>query len=134
MEAKYSRSLKLAAAIVIALNFSSCGKYEDGPEFSLMSKKARLTGDWEVVRIGNQVPDPDYTIILEFEKDGDFDFTYSYSNGYNYGISGEWEWEDHREEIEVEMDGYVIDWNIKRLSRNEFWFEYDGEVWECEKK
>ena len=46
--------LFLAAAAVTVLNFQSCGKYEDGPSFSLRTKKARLTGEWELVKINGK--------------------------------------------------------------------------------
>lgn len=35
---------------VIALAFA-CGKYEEGPKFSLESKKSRLVGEWKVTSI-----------------------------------------------------------------------------------
>ncbi|MPL99801.1 hypothetical protein SDC9_46022 [bioreactor metagenome] len=134
MKHNYSQKLLVAACIVTTLNFVSCGKYEEGPEFSIIPKKARLTGEWEVVKVGDYNTDPSVSVILDFEKDGDFDYTYEYGSGYNYGYSGEWEWEDHKEIIEVELDGYVMDWEVLRLTNDELWFEYDNEVWECEKK
>ncbi|MDR2010116.1 MAG: hypothetical protein LBQ22_06505 [Bacteroidales bacterium] len=41
-------SIILSAIAVIAMLFSSCGKYEEGPSFSLATKKARLKGTWEL--------------------------------------------------------------------------------------
>lgn len=132
MRTLYSRNLMLAAAVVIALNFSSCGKYEDGPSFSLMSKKSRLTGEWEVVKIDNTTPDED--IILEFERDGDFSFTYAY-DGYSYTYGGEWEWEESKEEIEIQIGTSIILWEVQRLTNSELWFEdEDNSLWELEKK
>lgn len=132
MKTHYSGNLMLAAAIVIALNFSSCGKYEDGPSFSLMSKTSRLTGEWEVVKYDNVAPDDD--IILEFEKDGDFSLTYEY-DGYSYSYDGEWSWEEGKEEIEIEVDGDKSTWEVQRLTNNELWFEDpDNNLWELEKE
>ena len=38
----------LAVALVIFLNMTSCSTYDEGPAFSLRTKKARLTnGEWE---------------------------------------------------------------------------------------
>jgi len=92
MKTKQSTIL-LAAAAVTVLNFNSCKKYDDGPAFSLMSKKGRLTGEWEVVKINGQNPEeyfsssnygfygPNYPttvtannvdLVWEFESDGDF--------------------------------------------------------------
>lgn len=40
--------LLLAIAFAISVVFISCGKYEEGPSISLRTKKARLTGVWEI--------------------------------------------------------------------------------------
>lgn len=70
---KVKNTLFLAATVITVLNFQSCSKYEDGPSFSLRTKKARVTGDWEVVRIGNETyPQNGYSLEMTFEKDGDF--------------------------------------------------------------
>ena len=50
-------TLLLAAAAITVLNFQSCSKYEDGPAFSLRTKKSRLVGDWELVKINGQSPE-----------------------------------------------------------------------------
>ena len=92
MKTKQSTIL-LAAAAVTVLNFNSCKKYDDGPAFSLMSKKGRLTGEWEVVKINGQNPEEYFSssnygfygsnyptivtannvdLVWEFEDDGDF--------------------------------------------------------------
>ncbi|MFH1121008.1 MAG: hypothetical protein V1775_14415 [Bacteroidota bacterium] len=129
-----SNKLMLAAAVVICLNFSSCKKYEDGPMFSLMSKTARLTGEWEIVKIDGERIDDGVSIILEFEKDGDFKSTYSYDS-YSYSSEGEWEWASGKESVEITLDGEKIEFEISRLTNSEFWFEdEDNEEYQCEKK
>lgn len=145
-------TLLLAAAAVTILNFESCKKYEDGPAFSLRSKKARLTGEWELVKINGQSPEQYYgyssfyslDIEWEFESDNDFKSTmsYSYNNGsysysYSYSYKGEWEWEDNKEAIEISLDGYSSsdEYEIKRLTNKELTIEYENNVeWEFEKK
>ena len=62
---KKNTTLLLAATIVTVLNFHSCKKYDDGPAFTLRTTTARLTGEWEVVRIGSTIyPQNGYS--LEF--------------------------------------------------------------------
>ncbi len=137
MYVKQSKKLMLAAAIVIMLNFSSCGKYEDGPMFSLKTKTARLTGEWEVIEIDkDKLSDEGLKLILEFEKDGDFSVDVSYTGySYSYSYNGEWEWESDKESIEITMDGDKMEWDILRLTNSELWFEdEDGEEWKCEKE
>jgi len=135
----------MAAALVTVLNFQSCGKYEEGPSFTLRTKKSRLAGEWEVVKVydnfGAQVfpytgGDYDFEILYEFEKDGDFDqdFTYSYDGtSYSYTYTGEWEFSSDKKDLEIEIGGSKTDWEIKRLTNDEFWFEdEDGYEWELE--
>ncbi|MBU3660524.1 MAG: hypothetical protein FGM14_11665 [Flavobacteriales bacterium] len=41
---------KLAFIALIITLLSSCNKYEEGPNFSLSSKKSRLVGEWKLVK------------------------------------------------------------------------------------
>jgi hypothetical protein len=91
MNYKYS-TLLLAAAAITIINFQSCSKYDDNSGLHLKSKKGRLTGEWEVVKIDGQSPETYFSstnnfygnnypttytannveMIWEFESDGDF--------------------------------------------------------------
>ena len=148
---KTPQRLLLAATLVTVLNFQSCGKYEDGPAFTLKTKKSRLVRDWEVVKLsdasGNTIIPSigGYTIEIDFEfdKDGDFKqtFTYSYSDSsYTYSYAdvekGEWEFSKDKEDLEMDFDyGGTQDWKIMRLTKDELNFEdEDGYEWELEAK
>ncbi|MBL4706273.1 MAG: hypothetical protein JKY54_17225 [Flavobacteriales bacterium] len=120
---KYKLNLLLAASLVVVLNFSSCGKYEDGPSFTLRSKNARLTGEWEVVKIGTQNI-TGYEVIWEFSKDGDWDQTVDYGS-YSYTYAGDWEWKSSKEEIEITQGGSSSRFEILRLTNKELWLEDD---------
>ena len=52
------------ALSVVAVSISSCGKYEEGPKFTLLSKKARITNTWKFTKSENNgidnTPDPAY--------------------------------------------------------------------------
>ncbi len=134
MKIQMNKRLLLAATMVTVLNITSCSKYDDGPAFSLRSKTARLTGEWEVKEINGQSPSSDgEELIFEFEKDGDFQFTYAYDN-YSYSYKGDWEWEDNKETIEIDVQDVKIDFEVKRLTNTELWMEdEDGQDWELEK-
>ena len=124
------RNLLLAATLVTVLNFMSCSKYEDGPAFSLRSKKARLVGEWEVVKItdaSGMSYSNTYDITMEFEKDGDFTMTASYSYStysYSYSQTGDWEWADDKEAVSISLDGSNVtsEWTILKLKNNELDF------------
>ena len=133
---KVENNLLMAAALVTVVNFSSCKKYEDGPALSLRTKKSRLTGEWEVVRIGNQAfPYDGYTLEMEFDKDGDMEFKYSYAS-YSYSYQGDWEFSGDKEELEITFDNQVTDFEILRLTNKELWLEEpnSNQEWRLEKK
>ncbi len=68
-----SKKLSLIA-VVMAFIFSGCGKYEDGPFFSIRTKNMRLTGEWELT---------EYTSLTTY-SDGS-----STSNNFNGSIMSE---------------------------------------------
>ena len=123
----------VAAATLIATGIQSCGKYDDGPGFSLRTKKARLVGEWDIVQIGSQVyPSQGYSLEMEFEKDGDLKFTYSYGT-YSYTYAGDWEFSSDKEELDLIIDGSVQSYEIKRLTNKEVWLEDEfNEEWQLE--
>lgn len=130
----------MAATLVVVLNFNSC-KYEDGPSFTFRSKKARLTGEWEIVKVGS-LNVTNYDVVWEFEKNGDWSQTYSYSSGgtsYSYTYNGDWEWKSDKEDLEVnQTDGGYTSTNrfqILRLTNKELWLEDSQNAkWELEAK
>jgi hypothetical protein len=61
---------------IVAIVFTGCGKYEDGPAFSLRSKNARLQGEWEMTEA--EGPDFTYNGSVYTYIDG-FSYPYTYS-------------------------------------------------------
>ena len=131
---KISNKTLLAGGLATAIGLTSCGKYEDGPAFSLLTKKQRLTGDWEMTKwvpygssgdmIGNGIE-----MEIEFDKDGDFDMklTQTYTNygtsySYEYKESGDWEFSSDKEKIELDFEDSNAKWDIEitRLTNKEF--------------
>ena len=118
----------IASLGVMAFTLQGCGKYEDGPMFSVRSKTKRLVGEWYIAStsiFGST------EIIYEFEADGDFKITQTieslfsyYDESVEYKSEGEWEWEDGKESIFVTLedeDGDVQEqvFEIKRLTKDE---------------
>ena len=116
----------IALTLVMMISYS-CSKYDDGPFFSLRTKKGRLVGEWELDKLiqngQTQSLDSDYDIIWEFERDGDFEQTLEYGS-YSYGYNGDWEFDNNGEELEIALNGYGTQtWEINRLTNNELWIE-----------
>ena len=74
--------IAIAALFISTLFFSSCHKYSEGPNFSALTRKARLCNDWVLKAYsvsGNNAFNSDFTTKLSIDKDG----TYSYSTTTN---------------------------------------------------
>lgn len=117
-----------------AMIFSSCGKYEEGPSVSLLTKKARITGTWTLSeRTYNEVAEnmEGYVIKYTLEKDGTGLATVTGSLfGSTMTITSdlEWEFDDTKENLRVRtknQDSTVYgDWDtteIIKLTNSECW-------------
>tara|TARA_B100001758_G_scaffold214844_1_gene200169 strand:- start:3822 stop:4328 length:507 start_codon:yes stop_codon:yes gene_type:complete len=134
---KVSNKVLLAGGLATAIGISGCKKYEDGPMFSLLTKKQRLTGEWEATKLisdndGQNMINQGMEVEMEFDGDGDFKlkstYDYTYTNYYGQTITqtyqnqltGDWEFSNDKEEIELDYDnGGREDWEITRLTNKE---------------
>ncbi len=115
------------AIVAIILTLSSCGKYEEGPWFSLRTKKARLTGEWKVASVeinGLSLNDlSDYSGTYVYKKNN----TGEYKLGDNNITEFEWEFSNDKKYVKTRMkigNEYVPTWKeteILRLTNKEFW-------------
>ena len=113
--------LFLSIAVIISLAITSCGKYEDGPGFSLLSKTARMTNKWELKSVdGETIPAGE--AVLDLKKDGSFSI-----NEDGYIIDGSWEFSNDKEDLRLTIFGEGIDLKIRRLTNKELWLENELE-------
>ena len=119
--------------LVILVAMSSCNRFEEGPALTLLSAKARLTGEWEIVDfVGPDSEDyldylnDGYEWFFEFEKEGDGAFGYRY-DGYQY--SNLFDWELDEDELEISFIGNSItrNWEIQRLTNKELEMQLKGQ-------
>lgn len=121
MKTKIINLVSVAFIIATVLSFTGCKKYDEGPAFSLSSKKVRVAGTWKFKSfIDNGNDDTQYFIDSqwEFQKDGDFK---DIENGNVY--LGSWEFASDKEAIDLTYDGDTYRWNITRLTNKEMWLE-----------
>lgn len=124
-------SILFAAFAVVFL--ASCGKYEDGPGFSLRSKKSRIEGDWTVesaVQAGVDITSDitfGGTVDVTFDKDGVFKYTYDYTilgQPINGSVTGTWDFSDDKSAVVVTNgSGNSDSSKILRLTNKELWLE-----------
>jgi len=116
----------LLISLILVITFSpSCKKYDEGPSLSLLSKKQRLTGKWEVASFffnGEELQ-----LINKEEmtvnKNGTFSRTIligtnSFNNDGNWAFS-----EDKKELILTYNSNTTENWIIKRLSNKQLFIE-----------
>ena len=83
--------------VVLLVIPASCGKYEDGPWFSMYSKKERASGNWQfaVVKENGIDMTEDYAAqSVNMTKNGDLYWIQGYYPGTwnNYGFGGSFNW------------------------------------------
>jgi hypothetical protein len=129
--------------ILLGLQFASCGKYEDGPAFSLRTKTARLAGEWTIEKI--TIDGEDFTAFVaafitstEFTKDGDYIVKGTDWDGTVYEDKAKWAFSDDKSEVIItDTDGSKSNLEILRLTNSEFWakeVDTDGSVTEVHYK
>jgi hypothetical protein len=124
-------SILFAAFAVVML--ASCGKYEDGPGFSLRSKTSRLAGTWTLTEVFQGSVDITTsftyggTIEAIFDKDGVYTNTYDYVTPFgpvSGSVSGTWDFSDDKTSLLVTNgSGDIQSSKILRLTNKELWLE-----------
>jgi hypothetical protein len=127
------RSTLLITAFAM-LFLVSCGKYEDGPGFSLRSKEARVAGTWTVekyyadgVDITADLLADGATITIELTKDGYYTNTSSYTvlgQTFSETETGTWALTNNNENLTTtDSQGDASSVRILRLTNSEMWLE-----------
>lgn len=120
----------LAIATIAVASMTSCGKYEDGPGFSLRSKKARLTGEWTVTELKVDGEDYSSEVTATFTFDKDNNYAIAYVFGGETGIeAGTWEFDNKKEDLKLDPtvnsdgdDEPAYNVTISRLTNKELWY------------
>ena len=112
--------LFLSIVVIISLAITSCGKYEDGPGFSLLSKTARMTNTWELKSVDGEVEAG--LVVLDLKKDGSMSI-----NEDGYIIDGSWDFSNDKEDLHLTIFGEGIVFKIRRLTNKELWLENELE-------
>lgn len=121
--------------IPIALVFTACKKYEDGPAISLNSKKHRLVNSWVIDRAYESGVDQTSTFKdtyvnynLTIIKNGTYTLSYIFNNVSPYDESGDWKFSNDKGEVyfyNAANNSNIGDkWTIYKLKEKELWMKY----------
>ncbi|HZH87054.1 MAG TPA: hypothetical protein VFD77_07045 [Brumimicrobium sp.] len=127
-------SIKLLVSILaLVFVFSGCNKYEEGPSFSLLTKKARISGTWKLEKTVTSegftyVADASDTERMIIEKDGTIMF-----QDQGFALSGKWDFIKDKEYISMTFSFLgstdIEEFQILRLKNKELWLkDLDNDV------
>lgn len=118
------KAFMLAGIVTGALLFTSCNKYPDGPGFSMLSKKERMEGKWDL----QETDHADGTVT--YDTAGDImeltnDMECMYQSGF-ITVEGTWEFTDKKEKIRISVGSLSKVYSIRRLKSKELWLMDDA--------
>jgi hypothetical protein len=104
---KHLFKLSLVAMLALTAVVTSCSKYEEGSNFSLISAKGRVAGDWTLTSY--TVDGVDFTssagvFNITFEKDGTYAGTAVYTvlgTPFTDNFSGTWEFNSDKTTVSL---------------------------------
>ncbi|PKP18157.1 MAG: hypothetical protein CVU05_14170 [Bacteroidetes bacterium HGW-Bacteroidetes-21] len=105
---------------------TSCGKYDEGPSLSLLSKKQRFTGTWELARfyIGENQIQITNKEEMTVNKNGTFTKSIIISTN-SFNSNGNWEFSEDKESLLMKYSATTTEtWMIKRLSNRQLFAEF----------
>lgn len=115
-------SLGLVAMLALTAVVSSCGKYEEGSKFTLLSAKARMVNSWDLVKyeVNNAAQDMGgSTLTWNLEKDGKATATWS-SGGFSFSDIGTWELNSDKTDLILkDSNGDVETYEIVQLKNKD---------------
>ncbi|WP_341902691.1 hypothetical protein [Fluviicola taffensis] len=112
------------SAIVLSLLLPlihSCNKYPDGPKFTILTKKERMQGQWDLKETDHSDGTVTYDSsneIIELTED----FEYFYTSGI-LTISGDWEFASDKEKVTFKIGNVSLTYKIMRLKSKELWLQ-----------
>ncbi len=124
---KFKNVALLALIVLLMIPAVSCKKYDDGPWFSIYSRKERATGNWyfELVREDGVDKTEEYANHnVNMRRDGFLYWIQGYygNNPWDtYGIQGEWKFINSDRQIEMHFnmgvrEEFTLVWDITRLA------------------
>lgn len=114
----------LAGLLTGSLLFTSCNKYPDGPGFSMLSKKERVEGEWDLQETDHADGTVTYDTSGQIMKFTD-DMECFIEAGF-ITVEGTWEFTDKKEKIRVSFGNYTDVYSIRRLKNKEMWLMDDS--------
>ena len=101
-------------SLFVVLFLTSCNKYSEGPNFSLLTRKARVTNDWVLesyTKGGTELYDASYEMNLSIESDGTYSrsiITPNLGQLQSETTHGTWEFDNSQSSIILTENGMLL--------------------------
>ena len=115
-------------SLIVATTFlSSCSKYDEGSNFTLLTKKSRMVNNWHLTSItqdGVSLNMSGILLDLNLMKDGSATTTLSYTvlgQTFTDETNGAWEFNDDKSKLVLTETGATItdEYTILKLTKDE---------------
>jgi hypothetical protein len=115
------------AVLATSSMMTSCSKYDEGSNFTLMTKKSRVINEWNLVSMtqdGTTLNMTGLVVTIKFLKDGTYSNTTSYTllgQTYTDTVTGTWSFSDDKTKlITIETGETEIgEWTIIQLAKDD---------------
>ncbi len=120
-------SFGLVALFASTLLLSSCSKYDEGSNFTLLTKKSRMVNNWHLTSItqdGLALNMSGISLHMELMKDGSATNTLSYTvlgQTFEDVAIGTWEFNDDKSKLVLTETGATVsdEYTILKLTKDE---------------
>jgi len=120
-------SFGLVALFASTLLLSSCSKYDEGSNFTLLTKKSRMVNNWHLMSAnvdGFEINLSEISKHLELSKDGSAKYTETYiilGTTYEGITNGTWEFNDDKSKLVLTETGATVsdEYTILKLTKDE---------------
>jgi hypothetical protein len=133
-----NKNILTSLTIALVMVLTSCGKYEDGPFFSIRTKNSRLTGEWELSEYQSTTTYGDGTSYTYNFNGSIMTETYSSSFGggtSSYAHSETWEFDKKENSVNINIisDGSASNqttiWNWENGASEKELLNIDGTIY-----
>lgn len=102
------RSIWILSALIATSLLASCSK-DDGP-----TRTDLLVGTWELEEVNGDRVRSTLNVEITIDRDGDYEEEIDDElEGFFVRFTGEWEWNRNEDEIIIEYDQNISDWELE---------------------
>ena len=115
------------AVLATSSMMTSCSKYDEGSNFTLMTKKSRVINEWNLVSMtqdGTALNMTGQVVTSKFSKDGTYSTTTAYTllgQTYTDTVTGTWSFSDDKTKLLTIETGTTVtgEWTIIQLAKDD---------------